>query len=77
MPLKLTEPKTPEFSSFRRSTRHVKSQAEREEEELEEMKRKQFKARPLNDKILSSCGDLGVPKVCMHLIERTPRRRWA
>eukprot|EP00960_Hanusia_phi_P068176 766778-Hanusia_phi.AAC.9 len=66
MPLKLTEPKTPEFSSFRRSARHVKSQAEREEEELQEMKKKQFKARPLNDKILSSCGDLGVPKVRVH-----------
>ena len=62
-PPKLTEPKTPNFSSFRRKDPKVKSYAEREQEALEEAKRNQFKARPVNRSALDSCGDLGVPKV--------------
>jgi hypothetical protein len=62
-PPKLTEPKTPNFSSFRRKDPKVKSLAEREQEALEEAKRNQFKARPVNRAALDSCGDWGVPKV--------------
>jgi len=59
----LTEPKTPNFSSFRRTGAKVKSAAEREQDALDDAKRNQFKARPLNRSALESCGDVGVPKV--------------
>ena len=62
-PPTLTQPKTPNFSSFRRTAPKVQSRAEREEAALESAKRNQFKARPLNRLVLDSCGDLGVPKV--------------
>jgi hypothetical protein len=39
----------------------VKSSKEKEDEEVAEMLAKQFKARPLNKRVLESCGDLGVP----------------
>lgn len=62
-PTTLTEPKTPNFSSFRRTGAKVKSAAEREQDALDDAKRNQFKARPLNRSALESCGDVGVPKV--------------
>jgi hypothetical protein len=62
-PPALTEPKTPNFSSFRRTNTKVKSHAEREEELMEEARKNRFKARPLNRSALDSCGDVGVPKV--------------
>eukprot|EP00899_Mesostigma_viride_P013828 jgi/Mesvir1/22446/Mv17915-RA.1 len=44
-----------------RANSGVKSAAELEEEELKKMPK--FRARPLDRKVLESCGDLGVPKV--------------
>ena len=43
----LTAPKTPEFSSFRRKEAKARGFAASEAEQLEEMKRHQFKARPV------------------------------
>jgi hypothetical protein len=43
----LTAPKTPEFSSFRRKEATARGFAASEAEQLEEMKRHQFKARPV------------------------------
>lgn len=40
-----------------------KSQSEREAEELEYMEAHQFKARPLDRRVLESAGDLGVPRL--------------
>ncbi len=39
----------------------IKSNKDKEDEEVAEMLAKQFKARPLNKRVLESCGDLGVP----------------
>jgi hypothetical protein len=43
----LTAPKTPEFSSFRRKEAKARGFAASEAEQVEEMKRHQFKARPV------------------------------
>lgn len=42
---------------------HVKSAKEIEEEEIAEIKKHQFRARPLDRRVLESRGDLGVPRV--------------
>ena len=44
----LTAPKTPDFSSFRRKETQARGFAASEAEQLEEMKRRQFKARPVS-----------------------------
>lgn len=55
----LTEPKMPHLeTSLRARTPKVKSTEELEKEELEKIPR--FKARPLNKRIFSSRGDLGI-----------------
>lgn len=78
-PAKLTEPKTPKFSSFQKRAPKVKSYAELEEEALKEAKRSQFKARPVNRSALESCGDVGVPKVMRKELTRpsSPKLRSA
>ena len=43
----VTVPKTPEFSSFRRKTASARGFSDSETEQLEEMKKHQFKARPV------------------------------
>jgi targeting protein for Xklp2 len=60
---KLTEPKTPTFSSFHKKARRVKSFKEIEDDMVEDAKRNQFKARPVSKRALESFGDVGVPKV--------------
>ena len=64
-PQTLTEPKTPNFSSFRRAAgaSKVESFEEREAREMAEAQRNRFKAKGVNRSVLDSCGDLGVPKV--------------
>ena len=44
----VTVPKTPEFSSFRRKQTTSRGFSTAEEEQLEDMKKHQFKARPVN-----------------------------
>nr|XP_022335373.1 targeting protein for Xklp2 homolog isoform X2 [Crassostrea virginica] len=59
----LTVPKTPNFESNSRSRPiHVPSQKELEEKEIEEMKKNQFKAHPVNKRILNN-PNTGVKKV--------------
>lgn len=43
----VTVPKTPEFASFRRKQSTAKGYSDSETEQLEEMKKHQFKARPV------------------------------
>ncbi len=44
-------------------TSGVMTREEEEEREVEEMKRHQFKALPLDPRVLQSCGEMGVPRV--------------
>eukprot|EP00743_Colponemidia_sp_Colp-15_P001972 GILK01002145.1.p1 GENE.GILK01002145.1~~GILK01002145.1.p1 ORF type:complete len:714 (-),score=130.71 GILK01002145.1:182-2245(-) len=61
-PLTLTKPEPFNLSTAGRERSHKElSTAEREMQELANVQ--PFKARPLNPKIMESCGDLGVPKV--------------
>ncbi|CAH1780160.1 unnamed protein product [Owenia fusiformis] len=59
----LTVPKTPNITkASRKRTSHVISQAEKDEQELEEIQKNQFKAHPVNQKILNHA-NIGVPKI--------------
>ena len=60
----LTEPKTPKFHQIRRSsTIEVKSREEMEQEEMEMLQKRTFKAKPVDRRIFDGAGDLGVPKI--------------
>ncbi|CAH1270402.1 TPX2 [Branchiostoma lanceolatum] len=60
--LKLTQPQSPNFSKRARNrSAHVKSAAEIEEEEVEEMKKYKFKAREIDQRLFQQAG-VGVPK---------------
>ncbi|XP_078688319.1 targeting protein for Xklp2 homolog isoform X2 [Branchiostoma floridae x Branchiostoma belcheri] len=61
--MKLTHPQSPNFSKARARNRsaHVKSAAEIEEEEVEEMKKYKFKAREVDQRLFQQTG-VGVPK---------------
>ncbi|XP_033755054.1 LOW QUALITY PROTEIN: targeting protein for Xklp2 homolog [Pecten maximus] len=62
-PNKLTMPKTPQFETRGRTrSYHIISQQEREEVEVQEMKKNQFKAHPVNERILTN-PNTGVRKV--------------
>ncbi|XP_078606623.1 targeting protein for Xklp2 homolog isoform X1 [Branchiostoma floridae x Branchiostoma japonicum] len=60
--MKLTQPQSPNFSKRPRNrSAHVKSAAEIEEEEVEEMKKYKFKAREIDQRLFQQAG-VGVPK---------------
>ncbi|KAK7115053.1 targeting protein for Xklp2 homolog isoform X2 [Littorina saxatilis] len=62
-PPRLTQAHTPNLTARNRHRpNHFPSQQDLEEKEIEEMKRNQFKARPVNTKVLSS-SNLGIKKV--------------
>ncbi|GAQ84188.1 putative targeting protein for XKLP2 [Klebsormidium nitens] len=61
-PLRLTVPKSPQLTTAYRA-RPARGTSS-EEAELEEiLKHPKFKARPLDRRVLDSCGEMGVPKV--------------
>ncbi|KAK3262242.1 hypothetical protein CYMTET_28894 [Cymbomonas tetramitiformis] len=58
----LTIPKSPKLSTVsRKREQSCKSRAQVEEEEMANMPK--FSALPLDEKVMKSCGDLGVPRV--------------
>ena len=69
-PISLTIPKSPHFNSTLQKRPPCKSQEEIDEE-IASMPA--FKARKLNQRVIDSCGDLGVPHILPKpLTELTP-----
>ena len=64
--MKLTQPSEPVLSTSSRAgvrSSGIMTREEEEEKEFEEMKKFQFKALPLDPRVLQSCGEMGVPRV--------------
>uniref|UniRef100_A0A383VSF2 TPX2 C-terminal domain-containing protein n=1 Tax=Tetradesmus obliquus TaxID=3088 RepID=A0A383VSF2_TETOB len=60
----ITRAESPQLMTSRRARAPTcKSQAELEQEELERQRKEQFHAKPLDSRVLTSSGQLGVPKV--------------
>jgi hypothetical protein len=53
-------------------TSTILTREEEEEREVEDMKKHQFKALPLDPRVLQSCGEMGVPRVDKKPVTQVP-----